>query len=43
MEKIKNIHKEWQIQTDGSITLKNILLVFQGSELKFKGEIDVNN
>ena len=39
--KDKNIHKEWQIKPDGTVTLKKIMLVFRGRELILKKEITI--
>jgi hypothetical protein len=37
--KDKNIHKEWQIKPNGTVTLKKLVLIFHGRELKLKKEI----
>ncbi len=37
----KNIHKEWQIKPYGNITLKTIVLIFQGRQLKFREETEI--
>ncbi len=35
----KNINKEWQIKPNGNVTLKKIILIFHGRELKYAEEI----
>ncbi len=34
-----NIHKEWQIKPNGDVTLKKLVLIFQGRKLKYSEEI----
>ncbi len=37
--KDKNIHKEWQIQPNGDVQLKKLVLIYHGRILKFKQEL----